>query len=81
MDEAASFVSTLPPRSPQGERVLAAQVEKAKVEATRTTMFGRRRGLPELVPAGLRLPGIGRTRGLNAPIQGSAANSQFSKRR
>jgi DNA polymerase-1 len=53
---------------------LAAQVEKAKVDGFTTTMFGRRRYLPELLSSNFRLRALGERMALNAPIQGSAAD-------
>jgi DNA polymerase-1 len=49
-------------------------VEKAKVDGFTTTMFGRRRYLPELQSANFRLRALGERMALNAPIQGSAAD-------
>jgi DNA polymerase-1 len=49
-------------------------VEQAKVDGYTTTMFGRRRYLPELLSDNFRLRAIGERMALNTPIQGSAAD-------
>jgi DNA polymerase-1 len=74
MDEAASFVETYYAQFPKLREFLAAQVEKAKIDGFTTTMFGRRRYLPELLSSNFRLRAIGERMALNAPIQGSAAD-------
>jgi DNA polymerase-1 len=74
MDEAASFVETYYAQFPKVKEFLAAQVEKAKVDGFTTTMFGRRRYLPELQSANFRLRALSERMALNAPIQGSAAD-------
>ncbi|MET0586818.1 MAG: DNA polymerase, partial [Candidatus Binatia bacterium] len=74
MDEAATFVETYYAQFPKVKEFLAAQVEKAKVDGFTTTMFGRRRYLPELQSSNFRLRALGERMALNAPIQGSAAD-------
>ncbi len=74
MDEAASFVETYYAQFPKVKEFLAAQVEKAKVDGFTTTLFGRRRYLPELQSSNFRLRALGERMALNAPIQGSAAD-------
>jgi DNA polymerase-1 len=74
MDEAAGFIDTYYAQFPKVKEFLAAQVEKAKVDGFTTTMFGRRRYLPELQSANFRLRAVGERMALNAPIQGSAAD-------
>ena len=74
MDEAASFVETYYSQFPKLRDFLAAQVERAKVDGFTTTMFGRRRYLPELLSSNFRLRILGERMALNAPIQGSAAD-------
>ena len=74
MDEAASFVETYYAQFPKVKEFLAAQVEKAKVDGFTTTMFGRRRYLPELQSSNFRLRALSERMALNAPIQGSAAD-------
>ena len=74
MDEAASFIEAYYAQFPKVKAFLAAQVEKAKVDGFTTTMFGRRRYLPELQSSNFRLRALGERMALNAPIQGSAAD-------
>ncbi|MGH7767394.1 MAG: DNA polymerase I [Candidatus Binatia bacterium] len=74
MEEAASFIETYYAQFPKVRQFLAAQVEKAKVDGFTTTMFGRRRYLPELQSANFRLRAVGERMALNTPIQGSAAD-------
>jgi DNA polymerase-1 len=74
MDEAASFVETYYAQFPKVREFLASQVEKAKLDGFTTTMFGRRRYLPELLSSNFRLRTLGERMALNAPIQGSAAD-------
>jgi len=74
MDEAASFVEAYYGQFPKVKEFLTAQVEKAKVDGFTTTMFGRRRYVPELQSSNFRLRALGERMALNAPIQGSAAD-------
>jgi DNA polymerase-1 len=74
MDEAASFVETYYAQFPKVREFLASQVDKAKIDGFTTTMFGRRRYLPELLSSNYRLRTLGERMALNAPIQGSAAD-------
>jgi DNA polymerase I len=74
MDEAASFVEVYYAQFPKLKEFLAAQVNRAKVDGFTTTMFGRRRYLPELQSGNFRLRALGERMALNAPIQGSAAD-------
>ena len=74
MDEAANFIEMYYAQFPKVREFLAAQVEKAKIDGFTTTMFGRRRYLPELQSANFRLRALGERMALNTPIQGSAAD-------
>jgi DNA polymerase-1 len=49
-------------------------VTRAHADGFTTTMFGRRRYLPELGSGNPRVRAIGERQALNAPIQGSAAD-------
>ncbi|MGH2754016.1 MAG: DNA polymerase, partial [Actinomycetota bacterium] len=49
-------------------------VKQAHADGFTTTMFGRRRYLPELGSGNPRVRAIGERQALNAPIQGSAAD-------
>jgi DNA polymerase-1 len=74
MDEATSFIEAYYAQFPKVKEFLASQVEKAKIDGFTTTLFGRRRYLPELGSANYRLRTLGERMALNAPIQGSAAD-------
>jgi DNA polymerase-1 len=74
MEEAASFIESYYAQFPKVRDYLAAQVERAKIDGFTTTMFGRRRYLPELHSANFRLRALGERMALNTPIQGTAAD-------
>ena len=74
MDVAASFVEAYYAQFPKVKEFLAAQVDQAKIDGFTTTMFGRRRYLPELHSSNFRLRALGERMALNTPIQGSAAD-------
>jgi DNA polymerase-1 len=74
MDEAASFIEAYYAQFPKVREFLSAQVEQAKIDGFTTTMFGRRRYLPELHSVNFRLRALGERMALNTPIQGSAAD-------
>ena len=75
MDEAASFHRNLLRAVSQSERSFSPRRwSKAKVDGYTTTMFGRRRYLPELQSSNFRLRALGERMALNTPIQGSAAD-------
>ena len=56
------------------KRFLDEVVKQAYADGFTTTMFGRRRYLPELGSGNPRVRSIGERQALNAPIQGSAAD-------
>ena len=72
--EAREFIDAYYAQFPAVKAFLDAQVEKAKVDGFTTTLFGRRRYLPELQSANYRLRAVGERMALNAPIQGTAAD-------
>jgi DNA polymerase-1 len=74
IDEATRFIEAYYAQFPKVKDFLANQVEKAKIDGFTTTMFGRRRYLPELRSANYRLRALGERMALNTPIQGSAAD-------
>jgi DNA polymerase-1 len=59
IEEAASFIEAYYAQFPKVKAFLAAQVEKAKIDGFTTTMFGRRRYLPELRSSNYRLRALG----------------------
>ncbi len=72
--EARTFIAAYYAQFPALKAFLDAQVERARVDGFTTTMFGRRRYLPELQSANYRLRAVGERMALNAPIQGTAAD-------
>ncbi len=72
--EAREFIDAYYAQFPGVKAFLDAQVERARVDGFTTTMFGRRRYLPELQSANFRLRSVGERMALNAPIQGTAAD-------
>ncbi len=72
--EARVFIDAYYAQFPAVKAFLDSQVEKARVDGFTTTMFGRRRYLPELQSANYRLRAVGERMALNAPIQGTAAD-------
>ncbi|TMA12855.1 MAG: DNA polymerase I [Deltaproteobacteria bacterium] len=74
MEKAASFIEAYYAQFPKVKEFLSSQVEKAKIDGFTTTMFGRRRYLPELRSSNYNLRTLGERMALNAPIQGSAAD-------
>ena len=74
IDEATSFIEAYYAQFPKVKEFLASQVAKAKIDGFTTTLFGRRRYLPELLSSNYRLRTLGERMALNAPIQGSAAD-------
>ena len=72
--EAREFIDAYYAQFPAVKAFLDAQVEQARVDGFTTTMFGRRRYLPELQSANFRMRAVGERMALNAPIQGTAAD-------
>ena len=72
--EAREFIDTYYAQFPGVKAFLDAQVERARVDGFTTTMFGRRRYLPELQSSNFRMRAVGERMALNAPIQGTAAD-------
>ncbi|HWO42794.1 MAG TPA: DNA polymerase I [Candidatus Eisenbacteria bacterium] len=74
IEAAESFIEAYYAQFPKVRQFLAEQVERARIEGYTTTMFGRRRYLPELRSANYRLRTLGERMALNTPIQGTAAD-------
>jgi DNA polymerase I len=74
IDEATNFIEAYYAQFPKVKEFLASQVAQAKIDGFTTTLFGRRRYLPELLSSNYRLRALGERMALNAPIQGSAAD-------
>ncbi len=73
-EEAQAFIDAYNAQFPKVLEFLDRQVQQARVEGFTTTMFGRRRYLPELGSSNFRVRAMGERMALNAPIQGSAAD-------
>ena len=73
-EEAQAFVEAYYAQFPKVKDFLDRQVDQARVDGFTTTMFGRRRYLPELDSSNFRVRAMGERMALNAPIQGSAAD-------
>ncbi len=73
-EEAQAFIDAYYAQFPKVREYLDKQVDKARVEGFTTTMFGRRRYLPELGSSNFRVRAMGERMALNAPIQGTAAD-------
>lgn len=72
--DARDFIDAYYAQFPGVKAFLDSQVERARVDGFTTTMFGRRRYLPELQSSNYRLRAVGERMALNAPIQGTAAD-------
>ena len=72
--EARDFIEAYYAQFPNVKAFLDSQVEQAKIDGYTTTLFGRRRYLPELQSSNYRLRAVGERMALNAPIQGTAAD-------
>jgi DNA polymerase-1 len=72
--EAEKFIEAYYAQFPNVKTFLESQVKQAKIDGFTTTMFGRRRYVPELQSSNYRLRALGERMALNAPIQGSAAD-------
>jgi DNA polymerase-1 len=74
VNKAKDFIEAYYAQFPKVKAFLDSQVEQAKVDGYTTTLFGRRRYVPELQSANYRLRSVGERMALNAPIQGTAAD-------
>lgn len=59
---------------PNVEKFMNETVEKAKKDGYVTTMFGRKRYVPELSASNKNMQAAGKRIAMNTPIQGSAAD-------
>ncbi len=73
-DEAQEIVDAYLERFPKVSEFLEAAVEEARRSGYTTTMFGRRRYLPDLVSDNRNRRQMAERMALNAPIQGTAAD-------
>ncbi len=72
--EADRYIKSYHERYPQIDEYLKAVVEDAKRDGYVTTVFGRRRYIPELHASNKNLQAFGARVAMNSPIQGAAAD-------
>ena len=72
--EAAEYIEQYFATCPEVKKFLDRQVENAKKEGYVTTMFGRRRPVPELSSSNFMQRSFGERVAMNSPIQGTAAD-------
>ena len=72
--EAAEYIEQYFQTYPDVKRFLDTAVEKAKKDGYVTTMFGRRRPIPELSSTNFMQRSFGERVAMNSPIQGTAAD-------
>ncbi len=72
--QAAEYMEAYKARYPKVKKYLEDIVEKGKNDGYVTTMFGRRRDIPELSASKIPLRQFGERVAMNSPIQGSAAD-------
>lgn len=74
MREAKAYIEDYLGSFPKVREYMKTVVEKAKENGWVTTLFGRRRSLPELSASNYQLRSFGERAALNTPIQGTAAD-------
>ena len=72
--EAAQYIEQYFATYPKIKSYLDGEVEKAKKDGYITTMFGRRRSVPELKSSNFMQRSFGERVAMNSPIQGTAAD-------
>lgn len=72
--EAKAYMNEYLGSYPNVEKFMHDTVENAKKEGYVTTMFGRRRELPELSSSNFQMRAFGERAAMNAPVQGTAAD-------
>ncbi len=73
-EEAQSFIDTYLARFPRVNEFIAATIERAKADGYVTTLFGRRRPIPELRASNFQTRSLGERLAVNTVMQGSAAD-------
>ena len=73
-EEAQAFIDALPRALPAGEGVHRGTIEQATEEGYVTTLFGRRRQIPELRARNYQVRQLGERLAVNTVIQGTAAD-------
>jgi DNA polymerase-1 len=72
--EAKQYIETYLAKYDGVRRYMAEIKERAKADGYVTTLFGRRRAIPEIQSKNFHIRSFGERAALNAPIQGSAAD-------
>lgn len=72
--QAAEYISSYLAKYPKVDEYLHEVVRKAREDGYVTTMFGRRRYIPELTSSKKTLQSFGERVAMNSPIQGTAAD-------
>lgn len=72
--EAKKYINDYLHKFPNVEKFMNETVEKAKKDGYVTTMFGRKRYVPELSASNKNMQAAGKRIAMNTPIQGSAAD-------
>lgn len=72
--EAAGYIKTYYERYPGIKAYMDDAVEQGKRKGYAETMFGRRRGLPELKSSNFNMRSFGERVAMNMPVQGTAAD-------
>ena len=72
--EARRFIDTFYSSYPEIKEYLNSQIKKAETEGFVSTLFGRRRYLPEIHDANYQIREFAKRAAMNAPIQGTAAD-------
>ncbi|GAC1532318.1 MAG: hypothetical protein NVS2B6_20400 [Thermoleophilaceae bacterium] len=73
-DEAADFIERYLARFPKVQEYITTTVERATEEGYVTTLFGRKRRIPELRSRKWQTRSLGERLAVNTPIQGSSAD-------
>jgi DNA polymerase I len=73
-EEAQAFIDTYLARFPRVNEFIAATIERAKTDGYVTTLFGRRRPIPELRASNYQTRSLGERLAVNTVMQGSAAD-------
>jgi len=73
-EEAQHFIDTYLARFPRVNEFIASTIERAKADGYVTTLFGRRRPIPELRASNYQTRSLGERLAVNTIMQGSAAD-------
>lgn len=74
LDTANKFISSYFDRYPKVKEYIESQIESCKEKGYVTTIFGRRRYIPDINSGNSALRGFAQRTAINTPVQGSAAD-------